>query len=154
MWRRSFSDGALPVEGWLSTKTLLCRGSRPADGPTLDRGWSAVSTAMPRAALGKDFLCRGPDKKPSAKPGTLGKAWVSCSERGAGYSDHFGPRQRKAFSPGFKVEPGLNARTKASLSTSERPEFNSVILKKCSFTHTIYGSYQQQTCQVSLLPKH
>jgi hypothetical protein len=36
----------------------------------------------------------------------------------AGYSDHFGPRRRKAFSPGSTVEPGLKARTKASLSTS------------------------------------
>jgi hypothetical protein len=26
-----------------------------------------VSIVVPRAALGKDLLCRGPDKKPSAK---------------------------------------------------------------------------------------
>jgi hypothetical protein len=33
---------------------------------------------------------------------------------------HLRPRRRKAFSPGSKVEPGLKARTKASLSTSAR----------------------------------
>jgi hypothetical protein len=37
-------------------------------------------------------------------------------------SGHFGPRRRKAFSPGSKVEPGLKARTKASLSTSENED--------------------------------
>jgi hypothetical protein len=37
---------------------------------------------------------------------------------GADYSENFGPRRRKTFSPGSKVEPGLKARTKASLSTS------------------------------------
>jgi hypothetical protein len=38
--------------------------------------------------------------------------------KGGGYSYHFGPRRRKAFSPSSKVESGLKARTKASLSTS------------------------------------
>jgi hypothetical protein len=33
------------------------------------------------------------------------------------YNDHFGPRRRNAFSPGSTAEPGLKARTKASLST-------------------------------------
>jgi hypothetical protein len=66
--------------GWLSAKRWFCRGSRPADGPTLGKGCSAVSTSVPSAALGKEILCRGPDKKPSAKPETLGKAWVSCSD--------------------------------------------------------------------------
>jgi hypothetical protein len=33
-------------------------------------------------------------------------------------SEHFGPCRPKAFSPGSKVEPGLKARTKASVSTS------------------------------------
>jgi hypothetical protein len=44
---------------------------------------------------------------------------TSRDERGVGYSEHFGPRRRKTFSPGSKVKPGLKARTKASLSTSD-----------------------------------
>jgi hypothetical protein len=78
---RSFSDGALLAKGWLSAKTWLCRGSHPTDGPTLGKGCSVVSTSVPSAALDKDFLSRGPDKNPSANPGTLGKARVSCSDK-------------------------------------------------------------------------
>jgi hypothetical protein len=37
---------------------------------------------------------------------------------GGGCNSRFGPRRRKAFSPGSKVEPGLKARTKATLSTN------------------------------------
>jgi hypothetical protein len=65
---RSFSDGALRAEGWLSAKRWFCRGSRPADGPTVGKGFSAVSTSVPSTALGKEILCWGPDKKPLAKP--------------------------------------------------------------------------------------
>jgi hypothetical protein len=69
---RSFSDGALRAEGWLSAKRWFCRGSRPADGPAVGKGCIAVSTSVPSATLGKEILCREPDKKPSAKPETLG----------------------------------------------------------------------------------
>jgi hypothetical protein len=37
---------------------------------------------------------------------------------GAGYGEYFGPRRRKTFSSGSKVEPRLKSRTKASLSTN------------------------------------
>jgi hypothetical protein len=43
---------------------------------------------------------------------------IATGTNGGVSSEHFGPRRRKAFSPGSKVEPGLKARTKASLSTS------------------------------------
>jgi hypothetical protein len=77
---RSFSDGTLRAEGWLSAKRWFCWGSRPADGPAVSKGCSVVSTSVQSAALGKEILCRGPDKKPSAKPETLGNTWVSYSE--------------------------------------------------------------------------
>jgi hypothetical protein len=43
---------------------------------------------------------------------------TSRDQRGAGYIEHFRLRRRNAFSPGSKVESGLKALTKASLSTS------------------------------------
>jgi hypothetical protein len=59
---RSFSDGAFRAERWPSARTSLCRGSQPADGPTLGKGGNSVSIVVPSAALSKDFLCRGPEK--------------------------------------------------------------------------------------------
>jgi hypothetical protein len=43
--------------------------------------------------------------------------YTNRETKGGVSSDHFEPRRRKGFSPGSKVEPGLKARTKASLST-------------------------------------
>jgi hypothetical protein len=45
------------------------------------------------------------------------RVWLWWMARVAGGRRRLGPRRRKTFSPGSKVEPGLKARTKGSLST-------------------------------------
>jgi hypothetical protein len=48
----------------------------------------------------------------------LSRLVIPTGTKGGVSGEHFEPRRRKVISPGSKVEPGLKARTKASLSTS------------------------------------
>jgi hypothetical protein len=44
---RSFSEGAVFVESWPSTKTCFCRGFPPADGQMPGKGNNTVSVVVP-----------------------------------------------------------------------------------------------------------
>jgi hypothetical protein len=65
-------DQALPCAGRKTHgKQSLFAVRRPENARQTESVCRAP--AIKRTALGKDFVCRGPDKKPSAKSGTLGK---------------------------------------------------------------------------------